>query len=227
MFTLQYDLFSSHAQKWMQLFAPLLPDTPDGRLLKEWDCCYRADSRAAVLFERIYRALYEDVFGHALGQDVACYLVDETAVVSDYYANFDRVLAAEHSHFWSGDRNVLYRRAIDKGLTASDGKTWGEAQSVWMRHILFGGKMPTWLGFDRGPISLLGGRATVHQGQLFRSGDRDTSFAPSARMVTDLADDFAHTNLPGGASDRRTSRYYANDVHNWLTGRYKRLPHKT
>ena len=92
-----------------------------------------------------------------------------------------------------------------------------------MSHILFGGKMPRLLGFDRGPITLAGGRATVNQGQIYRSAGRVTSFAPSVRLVTDLGTDEVHTALAGGVSDRRFSRWYVSDLKRWLRGEYKRF----
>jgi penicillin G amidase len=92
-----------------------------------------------------------------------------------------------------------------------------------MRHRLYGGRLPWWLGFDRGPIALPGGRATVHQGQLYRAGGRATTFAPSYRIVTDFGENVAHTCLAGGPSDRRFSRWYASGLADWLARRLKRV----
>ncbi len=68
-----------------------------------------------------------------------------------------------------------------------------------------------------------GGRGTIRQGQVYRSGGRETSFAPSFRLVTDFADEAAHTALAGGPSDRRTSRWYASGLAAWQAGRLKPL----
>ena len=92
-----------------------------------------------------------------------------------------------------------------------------------MTNIFFNGKLPAFLGFDRGPWAAMGGRATLHQAQLYTSRGRRTSFLPSFRIVSDLATDEAFSNLAGGPSDRRFSRWYANDIQNWLHGRYKAL----
>ncbi len=91
-----------------------------------------------------------------------------------------------------------------------------------MRHLLFGGKLPLWLGFDR-ELEIPGNRATVHQGQIYRGGGRETSFAPSLRFITDLATDEIHISLAGGPSDRRFSKWYASGVADWVAGRYKTL----
>ena len=89
--------------------------------------------------------------------------------------------------------------------------------------MLFGEKLPAFLGFDRGPVTGIGGRATIHQGQIYRSGGRETTFFPSFRIVTDLAGDHCRTNLAGGPSDRRFSKWYVSDLENWLNGTYKTL----
>jgi penicillin amidase len=54
-------------------------------------------------------------------------------------------------------------------------------------------------------------------------GGRETSFAPSYHFVCDLATDEAWTNLPGGPSESRFSRWYKSDIPRWSSGQYKRL----
>ena len=92
-----------------------------------------------------------------------------------------------------------------------------------MDHILLGGKLPGFCGFDRGPVTAIGNRATIHQGQLYRSAGRMTSFLPSFRIVSDMGQEGIFTNLAGGPSDRRFSKWYASDLQNWIAGRYKRV----
>jgi penicillin amidase len=92
-----------------------------------------------------------------------------------------------------------------------------------MKHLLFGGVLPRFLGFDRGPIVLEGCRATVVQGAIYRSGGRETTFAPSYRFIADLSQKTAHTALAGGPSDRRFSPYYTSDLSRWRRGEYKVL----
>ena len=87
--------------------------------------------------------------------------------------------------------------------------------------MLFAGKLPSWTGFDRGPIKLPGGRGSPWQGQIYRAAGRTTSFAPSYRFITDLGTDEAHTRLAGGISDRRFSRLYCNEIDAWTRGDYK------
>jgi penicillin amidase len=222
---LQFDVHSLHADRFLAAWRPYLPETENGRLLREWNCGYEPESRGAVLFERVYQALLSEVFsGGGVGQAVMDHLISETSLPVDFFANFDRVLLSESSAWFAGrSRAELFRKAIDEGLSGGPPGTWGERQQLVLKHILFGGKLPRALGFDRGPITLRGGRATPHQGQVYRSAGRDTSFAPSIRLIVDFGEEGMRTNLVGGPSDRRFSKWYCSDLGKWLEGRYKVL----
>jgi penicillin amidase len=227
---IQIDVVSAHAKPYMAILRPLLPDTPNGKLLAGWDERYDAESRGATLFERFYRALYADVFGGVLGADVVRHLLGETGMFADFFEAFDRVLLAPSSAWFRGaTRDEIFRR-VAAGALAVDGepaKPWKSGQQIVLAHMLFGGKLPRFLGYDRGPITLIGGRGTPHQGQIYRSGGRTTSFAPSIRIVTDMAEDAVHTALVGGPSDRRFSKWYASDVDRWCRGELKTLRPRT
>jgi len=169
--------------------------------------------------------LIHQVFGHheaGLGQPVLESVLKETCIFYDFYGNFDSVLLAEKS-VWFGTRarEEIYRAALRKALAANP-QCYGHTRRVRMRHLLLGGKLPLWCGFDH-DLELPGNRATIHQGQIFRGGGRELSFAPSFRMVTDLASDTIHTTLAGGSSDRRFSKWYINRLQDWLEGRYSTL----
>lgn len=224
MFRMHMDVYSPQAERFMGVLKPLLPDTPDARILADWDLRYDAGSEGATLFEAFYKALHREVFGrHGLGEGALDFLERETGTFADFYFNFDRVLLAEQSAWFCGvAREEIYRKAAAAALAVRP-RAWGETRKVMLSHILFGGKLPSWLGFDRGPITIRGSRATIHQGQIYRSGGRITTFCPSYRFVTDLSRDEARTNLAGGPSDRRFSRWYCSDLKNWIDGRYKTL----
>lgn len=93
--------------------------------------------------------------------------------------------------------------------------------SIALRNILFGGKLPAVLGFDVEGVPLSGGRATPHQGQKYTSGGRETTFAPGVRLIADLADNLLHTALIGGPSDRRFSPWYKSGISGWQKGEYE------
>ncbi|KAA3654453.1 MAG: hypothetical protein DWQ10_17795 [Calditrichaeota bacterium] len=221
---MHYDVYSLQAEYFMQILRPLLPDTPQGRLLHDWDLTYELDSKGAFLFEEFYKALYAEVFGEdGMGSEIVAYLQNETGLFNDFYENFDRILLAEKSRwFCDRSREEIYRSVAEKALQVEP-NSWGEVRKITLSHMLFGGKLPGFLGFDRGPVAAIGSRATISQGQIYRSAGRITTFLPSLRMASDLATDEIHSNLAGGPSDRRFSKWYCSDLKNWLNGKYKTL----
>lgn len=221
---LQLDRRSLQAERFMRHFKPLLPDTPKGRLLAEWNGLYEPDSQGAYLFEQVYRALLELVFGEqGLGAQVCLNLLDQTGIFADFYANFDRILLAEESLWFHGQpREALYTQALEQGLK-TEAKPWGQHNQFVMKHLLFGGKLPPLAGFDRGPLTIPGGRATPQQGQIYQSGGRVTSFVPSIRLVTDFAAAGVHSCLLGGPSDRPFGKWYDSELNAWQQGQYKYL----
>ena len=224
MFAIQYDVYSLQAERFMAVLRPLLPESYQGKILEEWDCRYTADSRGAFLFEQVYHALLREVFGKKnLGEDVMNFLSRHSSMVPAFFSNFDNILLSENSAWFAGEnRDELFRRIACEILRIEPRK-WGEAHQFSMQHMMFQGRLPRFLGFDRGPFQIEGGRATVLQTQIFHSRGRFIAVAPSYRMVTDFGADQIHTNLPGGPSDRRFSRGYASDVRHWLEGRYKTI----
>ena len=224
MFAVQMDVTSLQAEAFLRILRPLLPDTPQGRLLGQWDGRYTVDSQGAFLFEEFYRKLFCEVFGTGgLGQEVADYLFGKSGMMVGFFWHFDRVLLAESSPWFAGrTREAIYRKAAAEALAITP-RPWGQSNRYVLRHLLLGGKLPKFFGFDRGPVTVPGGRATVHQAQIFRHRGRASSYVPSLRMVVDLASDEIQTNVAGGPSDRRFSRWYASELADWLAGRYKRI----
>lgn len=220
---MQMDVYAPQAARFMAVLRPLLPPGPQGDLLRDWDCRYDLASRGASLFERFYRELITDVFGRVCNPEVMRFLTGETGILADFYASFDRVLLeADGVWFGAEGRDAAFRRVAARAL-ATPAEPWGWQQQLMMKHLLLGGRLPASLGFDHGPVAIPGGRSTIHQGQIYRSGGRETSFVPSYRLVTDLGEPAAHTALGGGPSDRRFSAWYTSEVDAWLAGRFKVL----
>jgi penicillin G amidase len=224
MAAVHYDFYSNQAALFMEILAPLLPKGGNADILKNWNFEYTADSKGAYLFDQFYKALYRIVFGeNGLGVDAVDYLDQKTGMFNDFYVNFDRILLADQSAWFGGrSRETLFEQAAQIAL-ASPAKQWGDDRQVMMKNIVFDGKLPRFLGFDRGPITINGGLATPHQGQMFESAGRQTTFSPSFRMIVDMAENEIHTNMAGGPSDRRFSKWYCSDLKNWETGVYKRV----
>jgi penicillin amidase len=225
---IQNDLYSLQAERFMRALQPLLPETFAGRLLAGWDCRYDRESRGATLFETVYHAILREVFGKRLfGEEVWEATVSSTAIVADYYHLFDDALLGDDpSWFGEEGQRALFKRVLEEILTEVDLEAispWGRRQQIMMKNIFFDGRLPRWVGFDHGPIELPGNRATVVQGGLFNSHNRQTTFTPSWRFITDLGEDRALTALAGGPSGRRFSRWYKTDIKRWLSGKYKTL----
>jgi penicillin G amidase len=221
---LQLDTYSVQAEAFLKLIVDRLPDSKNANILRAWNCHYDLDSQGASIFEAFYTNLRRIVFGKlGLGEEVIDFLSDETGIFADFFINFDSVLLSGNGPWFD---NVSRDQCLDEALKIAlqiDPKAWGDTRSLNLSHILFGGKLPRWLGFDRGPIQLKGGRATPHQGQIYRAAGRTTSFAPSIRFITDMAEDICETCLIGGPSDRRFSKWYASEIDAWLSGRYKSI----
>lgn len=220
---MQLDLFSNHAQEFMEILRPLIPDTETGKLLKDWDCRYTKESQGAFLFEEFLFELRKEVFGRVLGERVFRHILEETSLFGGFFFHFDEVLKQPKSEWYGPEnRENIYRRVVRKVLSQPV-RRLGECSEMKMNHILFAGKLPGFLGFDYGPFEFEGGRDTICQAQFFRAHDRDLSFGPSYRIVTDMSEDCAYTALASGVNDRRFSKWYTQGVSDWIQGRLKKL----
>ncbi len=224
MFNIQSDVYSLQAEMFMKILLPNLPDSANGDILRNWDMKYDLNSKGAYLFEKFYQELMKEVFGrNGFGVEAFEFLKKETGIYIDFYQNFDRILLSEESEWFGGiSRNNLFRKAAETALDCRV-KRWGKVQKFRMLHLIFGKKLPLLFGFDRGPIRIAGGRATIQQGQIYRSAGRVTTFMPSYRTVSDLGNEDFFSNLAGGPSDRRFSKWYISDLKNWLEHKFKKL----
>lgn len=226
---IQLDVYSKQAQLYLDVLLPLLEQeseqSEEKRLLQYWDLKYDLESRAAVLFECFYDALRHQVFGKSgLGEDVVTHLTDQTGIFIDFYQNFDRVLLNSSSAWHAAQtRDESFIAAFKIAAQRYDRTQWKVKNALPFVNQLFQGKLPAWLGFDSKPISLAGGRATPLQGQIYVSNGRQTSFAPSVRMVADMSESVLHTCVAGGPSDNRFSKWYMSGIPDWIEGRYNVL----
>ena len=222
--TLQQDVFSNQAEQFLEVIKHLIPDTPTGDILRQWDCCYTADSLGASLFERVYRLLLHKVFAiNGITKNRINAIANSSGTYKDLYMIFDRILLGDESAWFGGNkRDHLYRKIIAEALLEKP-KPWQENKKTILSHPVFGGILPAFLGFDRGPITMTGGRATLDHGQVHQNEQKKIGFAPIFRMVADLNTGELHTNMAGGHSDRRFSRWYCSELNSWLHGKYKTL----
>jgi len=217
------NVHSIQALEMLAILRPLLGEAENDRQLAGWDCNYSLNSRGAVVFEAFYKNLIEEMFAsEEIGSNVIRYLIASSGTFVDFYAVFDEILRAEASPWLSGrTRDGVWKSALAN--TQPPEGVWGDHNKVTLTNLLFGGRLPRFLGFDVGPIPLPGGRATPHQGQVYSADGRVTSFAPSLRVIADMGKPGVRSVLVGGPSDRRFSRWYKSDVQRWRRGGLKSL----
>ena len=226
---IQLDVYSRQAKLFLDVLLPLLAvrslDSKERSLLADWDLNYDIESRGAVLFECFYDALRQQVFGKSgLGENVVKHLTGQTGIFIDFYQDFDQVLLNPESGWHKAQsRDESFVAAFEVAQQSDCDECWKERNSQPWVNQLFQGKLPAFLGFDTAPVPLPGGRATPQQGQIYVSNGRQTSFAPSVRLVADMSEDRLHTCLAGGPSDNRFSKWYRNGIEPWQKGRLKVL----
>lgn len=232
---LQYDVISLQARELLKVF---LPHVPEGELkdrLAAWDFNYAPESVEPTLFAHLYRNVLLEVFGQdpgkgGIGWRRMLYLCSRAGFSMMVVTCLDRLLKEEHSLWWQGrDKGELIRQAAERLIAAREedeelDEPWEVTNAFRFTNRFFEGNFAGHaLGFHTSELPMPGCHATPFQGHLLRSATRETTFAPSYHLVTDLGTDDAWTNLPGGPSESRFSAWYKNDIPLWCEGRYKRL----
>ena len=223
---IQLDILSLKAERWTPIFAAALPDESARQLLLDWDFRFHPDSRAASLFDTLYFSALREVFCHGPGsipEAMFEHLHRESGLSICLDGCFERVLEMEaKSWFGARSRDAILQAAF-ADLDLERIERWGQTNRVTMENVFYGGKLPRFLGVDRGPVEMPGSSDTPRQGSVFRDAGRNTSYCPSNRFVTDLATTEAFTVIPGGPSEQRFSGRYTTDLEAWKTGEYKLL----
>jgi len=223
---LQYDVISLHARDMLEVFLPHLPDREMKERLQNWDYSYSPDSKEASLFSKLYRHVIVEALGHdqGIGWRRMLYICTRAGYSMMVLTAADRILMHKDSVWWRGrDKGELIRRAAER-IEGMPDQPWSEINYFHFTDRFFGkhqvGRM---LGFNSRRYPMPGNHATPFQGHVLQTATRESTFAPSYHFVTDLGSDEAWTNLPGGPSESRFSKYYKNDVARWVAGEYKRL----
>jgi penicillin amidase len=227
---LQYDVISMQARDLLTIFLPHIPEGLVKQRLAAWDCNYSPGSKEATLFTWLYRNVLLEIFGQdpqhqgGIGWRRMLYLCTRAGFSMMIVTCIDRLLHQRDSLWWQGrDKGELIARAASR-LTADQFRPWGTVNAFRFTNRYFerqlGGRA---LGFHTGELPMPGCHATPFQGHLLRAATRETTFAPSYHFVADLGTDEAWSNLPGGPSESRFSRWYKSDIPRWCEGAYKQL----
>ena len=223
---LQYDFLSIQAKEMLDIFLPHLEDGPLKQRLSRWDCRYTPESLDATLFQRFYRNVMIEVFGHekGIGWRRMLYLSTRSGFSTMVLTMADRVLQQENSRWWhTRNKGQLIRRAAEQ-LNHEKEEPWSEVNYFHFTNRFFGNRqVGRLLGFTSRRRAMPGCYATPFQGHVMQTATRESTFAPSYHFVTDMGTDEAWTNLPGGPSESRFSKFYKIDLDRWFRGKYKRL----
>ena len=223
---LQYDVLSTQARDLLPVLLALLDDCPLKSKLAAWDCRYTPESTEATLFQHFYRNVVLEIFGHeeGIGWRRMFYLATRVGYSTMVLTAVDRTLRKVTSSWWRGrSKRDLVRKAAESAQKEPE-QPWSEFNTFHFVNRFFQvGRAGRWLGFSSKPIAMPGCHATPFQGHLLATATRESTFAPSYHFVTDLGSDEAWTNLPGGPSESRFSKWYKVDIPRWIAGKYKRL----
>jgi len=222
---IQGDVTSRRARRWLSRVGHLLPGTPRGRSLMRWDGVIDGRSSRPTLFarwrgeamRRAWGPLFDraDVTPAERGRSASRFgprdrgrLWLESNLVAAQAPGFEEALLDPDSALWrERDRDEVLRAAAADAL-AGPAPTWSQAHRV----------RRTWILFQDGRLSLgptvpvPGSGATVRQGRVIRTGGRVIALQPVWRLVADLAESGARTELAGGPSDVPTSRWYRSGL---------------
>ena len=223
---LQYDVVSTQAQDILQIILPHIPEGPLQQRLAAWDCSYEPESTTAALFQQLYRNLMIELLGNekGVGWMRMMYLCSRAGFSSMVMTAADRLWAKKESWWWHGrNKNELIRRAAER-VDVATAVRWSAVNNFHFANRFFGThRVGRLLGYNTRVCSMRGNHATPFQGHVFQTAKRESTFAPSYHFVTDLGSDTAWTNLPGGPSESRFSKFYRSDIPLWLDGEYKQL----
>ena len=187
MHAMQLDLSSGIVARWKRLAeqgARAAGLESEGRMMGEWDGRVSADSRAATLFQAWWRRMPRAVFEDELGKewDIGRVLLDE-ALTTQSPALDDRRTARVETAV------DLSARAMREAKQIANGRTWGEACTLLVKHPLARVKvLDWWLNLNRGPFRGSGDPGTLNA-NFFSFHEESKSFrthvGPSMRFVLD------------------------------------------
>ena len=223
---LQYDVLSLQAKRLLPIFLPHVVEGSFREGLANWDCRYTPESTVATQFQHLYRHVLLEIFGHekGIGWRRMLFLCTRMGYSTMILSAIDDLLCQKHSLWWRDrDKGTMIQRASERAAEAP-AKPWAEFNAFHFVNRFFeGSRVGRLFGFHSERKPMPGCHATVFQGHLLTTAKRESTFAPSYHFVTDMGTDEAWTNLPGGASESRFSKWYRNDIPRWSEGDYRKL----
>ncbi|NNJ54524.1 MAG: penicillin acylase family protein [Bacteroidia bacterium] len=189
---------------------------PEIDLLQSWDYNYTADSKAAllynVLFKNFQKALWDEVYNHM--DSIALPLPDSWVTIllleENKESNYFDILSTPEKETFSDICNLAMSMTL-KDSTIHH--TWSESKNASIPHLI---RLPAFSHTftENEPIS----------GHKYVLNAMQSTFGPSWRMVVSLEDNpTAYGIYPGGQSGNPASPFYKNMIDKWRTGAYDKL----
>lgn len=220
MFTMQQDTYSILAQNALPIMLRNLPTSlPSDKSkyvdsLKKWNYNLSAESVAAAVFQVWWTKLYDDLWSDDFGD-----------VPDKLYPTEERtmqLLESDPDLKYYDDRKTpqvehlndmvlrSFNEALDSLNKITAGTEWYEVKNTSVQHLT---KLPAFSYYNL----KTGGWGTAINAMKHDHG-------PSWRMVVQMSRDIeAYGVYPGGQSGNPGSKYYADFLPSWETGKYYRL----
>ncbi|HYC60405.1 MAG TPA: penicillin acylase family protein [Thermoanaerobaculia bacterium] len=224
MHAMQLDLTSGLATRWKSLAADGAKSAKldtEAQLLAQWDGAMKSDSKAAALFAAWWRRMPHAVFEDELADEWSTgrVLLDEALTTNSPAIDDRRTPQAETVI-------EISARAMRDAKSIANGRTWGEACTLLVKHPL--ARVKLLRGLNRGPYPGAGDPGTLNA-NFYSYDDETQSFhtniGPSMRFVLDWADVDAFT-LTGalGQSGNPFSPHYDDFLPMLLEGESWTVP---
>jgi penicillin amidase len=186
--------------------------------MRAWDGAYRKDSSGAVAFEAVFH-YFKDAF-YADGLD------PETASNFISAANIKRMLTDDIAAADPAQLARALTTAIEKaGPDTAKFASWGEMHHLVLAHVL--GNIPV-IGarYRFGEYAVGGSTDTLMKTAAGSSAEKhNVRYGSQARHVSDMSDlDRNWFLLLGGNDGWINSSTFADQVPDWLAGRYIQVP---
>ena len=215
---LQANSFSNYAKETKAILVKTLEenykDEQIFKLLNEWNCEYTAESKAAVVYENLFKEIYNNTFEEILQyKDSIDILMPERWRLIDLMKREPSSIIFDNSTTTQREsmKDIVEKsyQNINKEVVQNV-KTWGETRPVKINH------------YTR--------LAALSSKELIISGNEDTpnamqaTFGPSWRMVVELSNPVnAYGVFPGGQSGNPLSPHYSDQIDKWAKHEYNKL----
>ena len=186
--------------------------------MRGWDGYYRKDSSGAVAFEVFFHHFKEAFYTNESDPEAARNFVSAADIK---VILIDDVVEAEPARLQATLRTALAKSPPDAAKFAS----WGEMHRIGLQHVL--GNVPL-IGsrYRFGDYPVGGSTDTLMKTSSGSSAERHfTRYGSQARHVSDLSDlDRNWFQILGGQDGWFNSSTFADQVPEWLEGRYIQVP---